>query len=372
MPVSPILLSRQQRWLRWLPISMVPLAMLWAGPLAGLVGGLVAACLVQALLDRRKPIPDIWYSLAPSDAELYGYERPEPRNVGCLGEIAMGGPELWSVLLPDGAQLDEICSGVLALDDGQLQIALLRRRSGMALIAYQPEAHRIDRLERFDAEAVFALAARDPAQAASMVRAAVANGADTTWLQRRHGLWVDRDAAVAPERQERRLPRGRLLEARLMLPMDLRGARDPHALLASSPYRLILDGLDTGRHVTGLDEVYESPDGACIALRGVLLEGTRIRGGVWHLWRDGRWHAIDSSAVAAEAAGGEAFSLLIEALDDQGLLHCRLRSDALGLRSTPRLPAAVHVRASWLAEPLLLRLRDGACTVQVPANQRVN
>jgi hypothetical protein len=371
MLVSPIFLSRQQRWLRWLPISMVPLAMLWAGPLAGLVGGLVAACLVQALLDRRKPIPDIWYSLPPSDADLYGHERPEPRSVGGLGEIGMGGPEFWSVLLPDGAQMDGVCSEVLALEDGRLQIALLRRRSGMALIAYQPEAHRIDSLERLGAEAVFDLAARDPAQAAPMVRAALESGADTTWLHRQRGLWVDSAAPVAPERLERRLPRGRLLEARLMLPTDLRGARDPHALLASSPYQLILDGLDTGRHVLGLDDVFESPDGACIALRGVLLEQARIRGGVWHLWRDGRWHAIDSSAVVAEAAGGEAFSLLIEALDDQGLLHCRLRSDALGHRLKPRLPAAVHVRASWLAEPLLLPLTDGTCTVQVPANQRI-
>jgi hypothetical protein len=371
MLVSPIFLSRQQRWLRWLPISMVPLAMLWAGPLAGLVGGLVAAYLVQALLDRRKPIPDIWYSLPPADADLYGHERPEPRHVGALGEIAMGGPEFWSVLLPDGAQLDGVCSEVLALDDGALQIALLRRRSGMALIAYQPQAQRIDSVEHLDAGAIFDLAARDPAQAAWKVRAALGQGADTTWLHQQYGLWVDRALPPAPERLERRLPRGRLLEARLLLPADLRGARDPHALLGCAPYMLLLDGVDTGRHVLALDDVFESRDGDCVALRGVLLEGERVRGGVWHLWRDGRWHAVDSSTVDARTAGGgEAFSLLIDALDGQGLLRCRVRSDAMGQRAKPRLPSAVHLRVSWLAEPLLLSPADAVFTVQVPANQR--
>jgi|GEM_PF-714482 len=371
MLVTPISLSRPQRWLRWLPISMVPLAMLWAGPLAGLIGGLLAAYVVQALLDRRKPIPDIWYSLPPAEADLYGHGRTEPRVVGGPGEVAMGGPAFWSTLLPDGAQMDGVCSEVLALEDGRLLIALLRRRSGTALMAYQPEARRIDSLEPVDAEAIFELAAREPARAASLVRGALGPGAETIWLSERRGLWVDRASPVAPERLERRLPGGRLLEARLLLPMDLRGARDPHALLGCAPYQLILDGVDTGRHVLALDEVVESPDGACVALRGVLLEGARIRGGVWHLWRDGRWHAVDASAVdAATAGGGEAFSLLVDALDDQGSLRCRLRSDALGQRSKPRLPAAAHARASWLAEPLPLSPADGAFRVQVPANQR--
>lgn len=363
MLVTKLSLSRQQRWLRWLPISMVPLAMLWAGPLAGLVGGLLAAYVAQALLDRRKPIPDIWYSLPPADADLYGHGRTEPRVVG--------GPEFWSTLLPDGAQMDGVSSEVLALEDGRLLIALLRRRSGAALMAYQPEARRIDSLEQVDAEAIFELATGDPARAAAMVRAALGPGVETIWLSERRGLWVDRASPVAPERLERRLPSGRLLEARLLLPADLRGARDPHALLGCAPYQLILDGADTGRHVLALDEVVESPDGACVALRGVLLEGARIRGGVWHLWRDGRWHAVDASAVdAATAGGGEAFSLLVETLDDQGSLRCRLRSDALGQRSKPRLPAAAHARASWLAEPLPLAPADGAFRVQVPANQR--
>ena len=373
------------RFRRWLPlVSMALVLALWPTP-GGVLLVLGAGLAVQVRLarcadrrcndpndaDARADVPPHirdWRSPAPSHAALYGHAGQGDRVLGRgFGEIGMGGPGFWTLLLRDGAVLPEVCSAApLDLQEGRLRVVQARAGRGhtRALRVYDRAAQCVHALDAGEVNGLslpdwWALAQADPAAASVHLRAACAQAAQTghpaTPLHRVHGLRVSRVRFPAPPAPllTRLLPGGPCLQARLCLPADLRGAAEPLALLELPPYALFLDGQPSGLHVTDLDSVQAHPHGHC-ALRGVQLDADGLpHHSLWHVWAHGAWWHIDT--VAWEPGpGGRAWALHLSDLDDEArTLHLALHDFSGGAADVaPTTPLQLAV--SWRPVPLQL------------------
>jgi len=278
------------------------------------------------------------------------------RQVGGVGEIGMGGPIYWTMLLADGAMLGSVCGGVN--DVGRLRVAPTLTRQGETLQVYDPDAQVIHTL--------------DPAPKTmdeASLRAACRQAARSVALRLVRGLRLE-DAAEPPERLTRVLVSGRTLEARLLLPDDLRGTVEVEGLLSNPPYGLWLDGAATGLHVADLDEVVEAADGR-IVLRGRRLDANaRTIDGLWHVWREGRWSALLGHAYEPLVGGGSRTPyFLSDPRFDDDQVSFALRTFGWGPEGElPSLlaPAVVELAVSWRESPLLLRPRAGRISLRLP------
>jgi hypothetical protein len=230
------------------------------------------------------PTGAAWRSYPVTPQSLVTQPVGVDRQIGGVGEIGMGGPNYWTMLLADGAMLGGVCGGVS--DVGRLRVALTLTRQGETLQVYDPDAqviHTLDPAPR---------TANDEARLREACRRAVRSVA----LRSVRGLRLE-DAVEPPERLTLTLPSGRTLEARLVLPDDLRGTVEVEGLLRDPPYGLWLDGAATGLHVADLDEVVEAADGQ-IVLRGRRLDADgRVIDGMWLARRDGRFGRTSSQPI---------------------------------------------------------------------------
>lgn len=282
------------------------------------------------------------------------------RQIGGVGEIGMGGPNYWTLLLADGALLDSVCGGVTNV--GRLRVAPTLTRQGETLQVYDP-----------DAQVIYTL---DPSPQVlgdeDALRAACRGAVSSVALRLMRGLRLPAEASEAPaERLTHVLPSGRTLEARLLLPDDLRGTDEVGGLLSAPPYGLWLDGSDTGLHVGDLDEVVEGASGQ-IVLRGLRLNAeARVIDGLWHVWRDGRWNALLSHAFEPMVGGGSRtpYFLSDPAIDAEGRVSFALKIFAWGpdgeLPSQPA-PSTVELTVSWQGSPSILRTRADRISLRVP------
>ncbi|MES2741339.1 MAG: hypothetical protein V4754_10365 [Pseudomonadota bacterium] len=287
----------------------------------------------------------------------------------------MGGPEYCSVLLPDGAILPDVCSYscILTLDSGRLHLAIKMRRRGNSLLVYDSVQHCIHELytpcEGISAETFFDQLRSNPADAPRIVRAACLHADVTEQLHHVLGLWLDQShPETIPPYLNRRLRNGSLLEAHLILPPDLRGAREPPQALFLRPYRLTLDGQETGRHVSSLDSVLESPNGICIAVKGFLLNGFSVVDGVWHICRQGQWYATGREAWAPGGDGGssEPYCLTPVELDDDGRWQFELRRYNDDFEKKSGTAGLVNLRVSWKPNTVLRSVSKNRISMRLP------
>ncbi len=187
------------------------------------------------------------------------------------------------------------------------------------------------------------------------------------------GLRLPAQAGAEPlERLTRVLPSGRTLEARLLLPDDLRGTVEVEGLLSAPPYGLWLDGEATGLHVGDLDEVVESPTGQIILSGRRLDAHARVIDGLWLAWRDGRWSALLGNAYEPLVGGGgrTPYFLSDPRFDDDDRLSFQLRTFGWGpegeLPSQPA-PPLVELAVSWRGTPLILRPKADRISLRGPS-----
>jgi hypothetical protein len=304
------------------------------------------------------PTGAAWRSYPVTPQSLVTQPVGVDRQIGGVGEIGMGGPNYWTMLLADGAMLGGVCGGVS--DVGRLRVALTLTRQGETLQVYDPDAqviHTLDPAPR---------TANDEAWRREACRRAVRSVA----LRSVRGLRLE-DAVEPPERLTLTLPSGRTLEARLVLPDDLRGTVEVEGLLRDPPYGLWLDGAATGLHVADLDEVVEAADGQ-IVLRGRRLDADgRVIDGMWLARRDGRWGALLGHAFEPLVGGGgrTPYFLSDPRFDDQDRMSFQLRTFGWGpdgeLPSQPA-PPLVELAVSWRNSPLFLRPRANRISLRVP------
>lgn len=297
------------------------------------------------------------------------------RQVGGVGEIGMGGPNFWTVLLADGAMPQGVCGAVRDLP-GPLRIALTQSRQGLRLQVYDVAAQVIHTLDPAPGqptpEDLEDLAVRSPAKAADLVRAACRRATETVSLVSIRGLRLPEGSFQDPAPVlTRRLPSGRQLEAHCLLPADLRGTAEVDQLLAAPPYALWMDGAPTGLHVGDLDEVLEPASGSVI-LRGRRLNASgRVTDGLWLAWRDGRWKALAGQAYEPLVGRGIRTPYFLSEPKDEtdGRVSFAARAfrwSSEGEQPGEPLPSRVELAVSWRDIPLELSPKDGRITLTIP------
>jgi len=290
----------------------------------------------------------------------------------------MGGPNFWTVLLADGAILGGVCGPVRTA--GALRTALTQDRQGLRLQVYDLEAQVIHTLTagrgRIAPEDLDAAAAKSPTKAEPLLREACRHAVETVRLQTVHGLRLPTDAGPAPQPLlTRPLAGGRRLEARLLLPADLRGTVEVGGLLSAPPYGLWLDGEMTGLHVTSLDGLVETPD-CGLVLPGARLDAEgRVLDGLWHVMRDGQWRALANYAHRLFDGGGgyTPYFLVDPQPGDDGQLGFRLETSGWGRQGrlpSEAAPAEIELKVSWRASPLRLATQNNRISIAVPRAAR--
>lgn len=188
------------------------------------------------------------------------------------------------------------------------------------------------------------------------------------------GLWLPPEHypphGLPAERLQRRLAGGRELSARLLAPADLRTHSDPERFIYSQPYALALDGIESGRHVSTLDEVHESPDGRWLVVGGVRVAAWGcINAHLWLVHHQGQWMALEQSAAAGRARTYRHYQTRVLGISDSGTLTLQLIArryasdqDADPIPDTLELEVVVE----WLDTDLLVRARKGQFCVQTP------
>ncbi|MDO5624634.1 MAG: hypothetical protein Q4G71_08095 [Pseudomonadota bacterium] len=370
-----------RRWLRWLPpLALLATVLVWRSPWGVALGLCVAVGVHQILkrlgLDWQPHAPWQAHSHTPDAALFTGHAVDHDRLLDdTLHEIGMGGPEVGTVMLAGGMLLDAVArdTAVLAAHDAQgpCRAALCRGPAGgwitLADLATHTRYHL--RASRLPPASVFehwrGLGTAERAAAWRACMAAHAQEAEA--LVPLRGLWVS--AAQASRAQTHgpttlRLPSGRRLQARSLLPDDVRGARNPAQWIGPAPHQLWVDGQATPCHVRDLQDACESPDGRVLVVRGVQL-------GRWGHGEGALYHLADM------ASGQPPRWLALRALVHEGPQPCELSAPApddhrqvhFALQAPParHAPRTVAVLASGFDQPVLrLKVRRNHVVVTLP------
>lgn len=372
MPADRTALRRYTRWLPSLVLLVVCIA--WWSPL-GVIAALAATVAVHRLLERFDLAGDVLPAGGANlqSAPLSPFARQPP---GCdvtlgWGELGMGGPAYCTQMLRDGAIVDDI-----ACDGGTAQRGTWTDLAGTSLRLASGYVDRSDGVLGYDERRkvvlhfnavphVFWQMLGKRRQADGDVAAAAwVSGQPhvTTALHEYHGLWLaPDDPAVGSPMQTHlchRLPDGRELSARLLLPDDLRLTAHPDLFTHTRPYALALDGVDSGRHVLDLATVIASPGGQCIVVAGTCLDAThRPVEGVWLVYWRGRWQAVCRQVFAVEGKQRRSASLEVLAAGDDGRLElqaCNEWADADGWHRETLAGARLELVVEWRQTAVLV------------------
>lgn len=374
--------TARERWVQlsaWLPLLIaVVWTACWLSPL-GLVTALVAAVAARIVLDRIGLEPPAAQRFQDGAQRMRSAAQTTQLSVEITigvdrilrwGEIAMGGPEVLQYLLRDGAIVDDVSDGWVDVGSGRFRMAMTDARHRVRWVIY-------DELEK-------CLYEFDDPEAADIYRRwrgslpgdgavlAMLKHGNCTHLMRFRGVWIGVPGFVPPrERVTNVLPSGIELEARLLLPQDLRTMSQPMTLLVHPPYELMVDGRSTGLHVLSLDEVDESERGACVVVRGVRLSSDlTITDGLWHVRYAGRWWSMLSCVHRAyDGPGGYTpyFTELVGVSDDGCITFSACgQGCADGEVIVEEPPPVIEFTVEWQMAPLRLRVCKGMFEVRVP------
>ncbi|OKB68245.1 hypothetical protein BHU62_03300 [Serratia marcescens] len=291
------------------------------------------------------------------------------RQIGGVGELGMGGPHFWTLLLRDGAIVHGACAAPQDVDGGKLRLIPTRSRQGEGLTVYEPAARMMYALPALADLEQEALAA-GTGEALARLRARCRQ-ANATPLHQVRGLWVPRWVEDPADRLEIALPSGRLLAAFSTLPLDLRHADDPAALLHAPPYALLLDNMPTDLLVRDLERVAESPAGDGFSVGGCQFHGEHIVDGLYHLHFAGEWFSMLSYAHKPVGGSGSDDTFFVERVEPQDGGVFVIEWDAYSVGSDgrePRVPAppVLTIAVSWQEAPLQLRTANNRVTVRLP------
>ena len=155
-----------------------------------------------------------------------------------------------------------------------------------------------------------------------------------------------------------------------MLPMDLRHADDPAALLHAPPYELLLDNRPTNFFVCDLDRVAESPAGDGLSVGGCQFHGEHIVDGLYHLHFAGEWFSLLSHAH--KPAGGRGSDSTFRRTGRAARRRVFvIEWDAYGAGLGGRearvaAPPVLVIAVSWQELPLQLPTANNRVTVRLP------
>ncbi len=357
-----------RRYTRWLPsVVLVAVCIAWWSPL-GVIAALAASVATHSLLTRFDLAGDVLPVGGPTlrSAPLSPFAHQPPAGDVTLGwaELGMGGPAYCTQMLRDGAIVDDI-----ACDGGTAQTGTWTDLAGTSLRLASGYVDRSDGVLGYDEQRKVLLHFNAVPyvfwQMLGERRQADGDAAAAAWVSRQphvatalrayHGLWLapDDPALASPMQAQlrHRLPDGRELNARLLLPDDLRLTAHPDLFTRTQPYALALDGTDSGRHVCDLDTVIASPGGHCIVVAGVCLDAThRPVEGVWLVYWRGHWQAVCRHVFAGEGGQRRSASLDVLAASDDGRLELqgyREWADAEGWHREPLVDVALDLRVEW-------------------------
>ncbi|MDQ9583246.1 hypothetical protein RF177_15205 [Serratia marcescens] len=291
------------------------------------------------------------------------------RQIGGVGELGMGGPSFWTLLLRDGAIVHGACAAPQDVDGGRLRLIPTRSREGEGLTVYEPAARAMYALPALTDRELEAVAGGS-AEALARLRASCRQAAATPLRQVR-GLWVPQWAEDPADRLEIALPSGRALAARSTLPADLRHADDPAALLHAPPYELLLDNRPTDRLVCDLERVAESPTGDGLSVGGCQFRGEHIVDGLYHLYFAGEWFSLLSYAHKPAGGRGSDTTFFVERVEPQdgGVFVIEWDAYSVGPDGhAPRVaaPPVLVIAVSWQDAPLRLPTANNRVTVRLP------
>lgn len=291
------------------------------------------------------------------------------RQIGGVGELGMGGPNFWTLLLRDGAVVHGACAAPQDVDSGKLRLIPTRSREGEGLTVYEPAARAMYALPALTDREQEALAA-GAAEALARLRARCRQ-VEATPLHPVRGLWVPQWVEDPADRLEIALPSGRTLAARSRLPADLRQADDPAALLHAPPYELLLDNRPTNLLVRDLERVAESPTGDGLSVGGCQFRGEQIVDGLYHLYFAGEWFSLLSYAHKPAGGRGSDTTFFVERVEPQdgGVFVIEWDAYSVGPDGRePRVaaPPVLVVAVSWQDAPLQLPTANNRVTVRLP------
>lgn len=320
---------------------------------------------VQVDWVSRAPAPD-YYTRCPADVD---------RPIGTMGEIGMGGPNIWDQYLRDGTVLGSVHAPPADVDGGRLRIALtMSAREGKRLLAYDPAKRCIHLLSRHpdldDADRFIALTNNPDPELVEQLWKDCASSETTQTLHQVHGLWVTTSCRPPTRAMRHFLSSGHTLEARLLLPDDLRCAENPWYALKQPFYALYLNGQDTGRHVGASWKVEESPNGRVFSVSGMQLDGSRIIRGLLHLFVDGEWFTTESSTHPV--GPGVHWPHFLENIQpqDDGSFRIQLTQQAIGPHCDEDhlkpVSSTIRLLVDWKRGPITLPVRAGVVVVQPP------
>ncbi len=357
-----------RRYARWVPsVVLVAVCIAWWSPL-GVIAALAATVATHSLLTRFDLAGDVLPVGGPTlrSAPLSPFARQPPADDVTLGwaELGMGGPGYCTQMLRDGAIVDDI-----ACDGGTAQTGTWTDLAGTSLRLASGYVDRSDGVLGYDEQRKVLLHFKAVPhvfwQMLGERRQVDGDAAAAAWVSRQphvatalrayHGLWLaPEDPALASPMQAQlrhRLPDGHELNARLLLPEDLRLTAHPDLFTHTQPYALALDGMDSGRHVCDLDTIIASAGGHCIVVAGVCLDAThRPVEGVWLVYWRGRWQAVCRHVFAGEGEQRRSASLDVLAASDDGRLELqayREWADAEGWHREPLVDVALDLRVEW-------------------------
>ncbi len=270
---------------------------------------ILAGFSMQASYERRLRLSPASRNGGGQDRNEWPAMTPEGqsiRQLGSLGEIAMGGPAYGDFLFPDGVVLQGVGAGARFSRDGRYFAAALPSRQRFGLLVLDRLAHRLhhgsDDPAFWDIDEFSGTTAREagvPSGQDTPLSAGLSQflaGANVVDLQPVRDLWIApgpwQERISVPTR-EFPAPDGSLaLTAHLQIPDTLQALQDPLAPLYDPRYRLRINGQDTPLLITGQTPVAWREDGQALAIQADSLDGDPGKSGFW-LWQsDAGWRQL--------------------------------------------------------------------------------
>ncbi|WMJ70298.1 hypothetical protein [Stenotrophomonas sp. 24(2023)] len=372
------------RLIPWLPLlCWVLIGVAWPTPW-GVLAGLLAAILAQALLQRHGLIAAAAmraHQPVPGGQALRSHPAPRFQLRGEAGdqvvqqcEIGMGGPVLAVYVLRDGALIEDVDGGWHDLPDGSRRLAHVYRGQGSHAVAlYDERLHQLSLWDDPDSGALWrcvrrqldegrAIAAVLPSPPVACLRFVAFRG---LWLPPTH-RWGQQPLLPL---LRHRLADGRELSAPLLLPDDLRPLREPERYALCPPRRLCLQGQDSGHYVSDLEAVVESPTAACVVVGGLQMDAAfRSCQGLWLAHHRQAWWALaDTCSNGQTGADHRYYGVKVVSVSDDGLLQLRVMEPAFALEWEQRRPVTgrVYLAVEWQPVGLALDVVDGRAVLRV-------
>ena len=286
------------------------------------------------------------------------------REIGCVGELGMGGPQFWDLMLRDGAIVHSACGAPLDLDDGKLRLIPTRSRQGQGLTLYIPAEKLMYDMPGIT-DKMWQELHSDPEPVISYLRAKIYQGPAIP-LHYVRGLWLTNAYTEPTELLEVTLNCGRELKARSMLPVDLRYTEDPLRLLFSTPYELLLDNIPTGLFVCELECIEESPTGDCFSIQGVRIIDESVVDGLYYLHFAGEWFTLLSYAHKPEGGRGSEDTFFVSKITPKDGGVFIICFDVCGPDVRVPAPPVLAISVDWQDELLQLRTDNNSVTITLP------